>query len=86
MGLAETLACNKPKKTTGHPTKSHVVKGCQGRKEKLVRFGEQGAKTVPGKPKNEKEANKKKSFHARHKCSTAKDKLSARHWACKTKW
>ena len=85
-GLAEELACNKPKKTPNHKTKSHVVKACENGKEKTIRFGQQGAKTVPGKPKTEKEAKKKKSFHARHKCSTAKDKMSARHWACKEKW
>ena len=27
----------------------------------------------------------RKSFRARHKCSTAKNKLSARYWSCK-KW
>jgi aspartate-semialdehyde dehydrogenase len=28
----------------------------------------------------------RKSFKARHKCDTAKDKLSARYWACKVLW
>jgi hypothetical protein len=27
----------------------------------------------------------RKSFRARHKCDTAKDKFSARYWSCK-KW
>jgi phosphoribosyl-ATP pyrophosphohydrolase len=84
-GLSE-LKCNQPKKTPNHPKKSHVVKACRDGKEKIVRFGEQGAETVPGKPKNEKERKKKKSFHARHDCANAKDGLSARHWSCKTKW
>ena len=26
---------------------------------------------------------RKKSFRARHKCDTAKDKFSARYWSCK---
>lgn len=30
----ETLKCNKPRKTSGHKTKSHVVKACEGGKEK----------------------------------------------------
>jgi hypothetical protein len=86
MSLAKKLACNSPKRTPNHPKKSHMVRGCQNGKERLVRFGEQGAETVPGKPKTDREKLKKKSFHARHKCSTAKDKLSARYWSCKTKW
>ena len=37
---------NKPKKTTSHPKKSHVVLAKVGGKTKLIRFGEQGADTV----------------------------------------
>jgi len=44
------MACNKPQKTSGHPKKSHIVKACEGGKEKIIRFGEQGAETA-GKPK-----------------------------------
>ena len=33
---------NKPKKTPGHPTKSHVVLAKKGDKIKLIRFGQQG--------------------------------------------
>ncbi len=40
------MKCNAPKRTPGHPTKSHVVKACSGGKEKIIRFGEQGAKTA----------------------------------------
>jgi len=42
------MACNKPKRTPKHPTKSHVVKACSGGKEKVIRFGQQG---VSGSPK-----------------------------------
>jgi hypothetical protein len=84
-GLA-AMGCNDPKRTPDHPTKSHVVKACQDGKEKIIRFGEQGADTVPGKPKNDKERKKKESFHARHNCDTANDKLTARHWSCVEKW
>jgi hypothetical protein len=38
------MSCNKPQKTPGHPTKSHIVKACDKSKEKLIRFGEQGLK------------------------------------------
>ena len=44
------MACNKPKRTPSHAKKSHVVKACEGGKEKVIRFGEQGASTA-GKPK-----------------------------------
>ena len=40
------MACNKPKKTPSHPKKSHVVKACASGKEKIIRFGEQGASTA----------------------------------------
>ena len=79
---------NKPKATPSHPTKSHVVVAKVGDTVRTVRFGEQGAKTA-GKPKaGESDAMKakRKSFHARHNCAEATDKLSAKFWACKHKW
>ena len=42
---------NKPKRTPSHKTKSHVVLAKDGSQVKLIRFGEQGAKTA-GKPKS----------------------------------
>lgn len=82
------MACNSPKRTPGHPKKSHVVKACDKGKEKVIRFGEQGAKTA-GKPKaGESEAMKKKraSFKARHGKNIAKGKMSAAFWADAEKW
>ena len=82
------MACNKPKRTPSHPKKSHVVKACSGGKQKVIRFGEQGAKTA-GKPKKgESEDMKKKraSFKARHRKNIAKGKMSAAYWANKVKW
>ena len=79
---------NKPKKTPGHSTKSHAVLAKEGETVKLIRFGEQGAKTA-GKPKaGESEASKKKraSFKARHGQNIKKGKMSAAYWANKTKW
>ena len=79
---------NKPKRTPNHPTKSHVVLAKEGDKTKLIRFGEQGAKTA-GKPKaGEYAAMKKKrdSFKARHAKNIAKGKMSAAWWSDKTKW
>jgi hypothetical protein len=82
------MKCNSPKRTPGHPKKSHVVKACSGGKEKVIRFGEQGAETA-GKPKaGESERMKKKraSFKARHGKNIAKGKMSAAFWADKVKW
>jgi len=79
---------NKPKRTPNHKTKSHVVLAKEGDKVKLIRFGEQGAKTA-GKPKaGEGQAMKRKraSFKARHAKNIAKGKMSAAYWADKIKW
>ncbi len=79
---------NKPKRTPGHKTKSHIVVAKVGNKVKTIRFGQQGAKTA-GKPKaGESEAMKKKraSFKARHAKNIAKGKMSAAYWADKVKW
>lgn len=79
---------NKPRRTPGHPKKSHIVVAKDGDKIKTIRFGEQGAKTA-GKPKaGESEAMKKKraSFKARHGQNIAKGKMSAAFWADKVKW
>ena len=35
---------NKPKRTPGHKTKSHVVMASSGGRYKVVRFGQQGVK------------------------------------------
>lgn len=79
---------NKPKRTPNHPTKSHVVLAKEGDTIKMIRFGEQGAKTA-GKPKaGESDAMKKKraSFKARHGKNIKRGKMSAAYWADKAKW
>ena len=79
---------NKPKRTPNHPTKSHVVLAKEGNTIKMIRFGEQGAKTA-GKPKKGESAKmkaKRKSFKARHGKNIAKGKLSAAYWADRVKW
>ena len=82
------MACNKPKRTPSHKTKSHVVKACSGGVQKIIRFGQQGV-TTAGKPKRGESAKQKarrKSFKARHRKNIAKGKLSAAYWADKVKW
>jgi hypothetical protein len=79
---------NKPKRTPNHPKKSHVVLIKDGGKDRMIRFGQQGAKTA-GKPKSgESQAMKKKraSFKSRHGKNIAKGKTSAAYWANKVKW
>ena len=79
---------NQPKRTPGHPTKSHVVVAKSGDTIKTIRFGEQGASTA-GKPKSgesDRMKQKRASFKARHGENIAKGKMSAAYWADKVKW
>lgn len=83
----EDLECNKPRKTPGHPTKSHVVKACEGGKEKIVRFGQQGVEGAGKNPKTASEKARRKSYYARHNAQDSNpDKLSARYWSHRVKW
>ena len=78
---------NKPKRTPSHPKKSHVVLAKEGDRVKLIRFGQQGAKTKPPrKGESQTDKDKRASFKARHAKNIAKGKMSAAFWANKTKW
>ena len=79
---------NKPKRTPKHPKKSHIVLAKEGDTIKLIRFGEQGAKTAGNRKTGEGDKMRKKraSFTARHAKNIAKGKLSAAYWAAKVKW
>jgi hypothetical protein len=83
----KSMACNKPKRTLSHPTKSHIVKACSNGTEKIIRFGQQG---VSGSPKKEGESegdkSRRASFKARHASNIKKGKMSAAYWSNKTKW
>ena len=81
-----SMACNKPKRTPKHPTKSHVVKACAGGKEKVIRFGQQGVSGAGKNPSSAKEKARRKSFKARHAKNISKGKMSAAYWADRTKW
>ena len=81
------MKCNTPKRTPGHPKKSHVVKACEGGKEKLIRFGQQGVSgSPPKKGESEADAKRRASFKARHAKNIAKEKMSAAWWSNKEKW
>ena len=70
---------NKPKRTPSHPKKSHVVVAKKGDKFKVIRFGEQGAKT-------NRSAKQRKAFKSRHRKNIAKGIFSAAYWANRVKW
>lgn len=82
----DKMKCNKPKRTPKHPTKSHVVKACEGGKEKIIRFGQQGVSGAGKSPSTAKQKARRKSFKARHAKNISKGKMSAAYWADKVKW
>lgn len=71
------VSLGKPFRTSGGPKKFSVyVKNKKGNVIK-VNFGDPKMKikkSIPGR---------RKSFRARHKCHTAKDRTSARYWSCR---
>ena len=79
----DRMKCNSPRRISkgeaGHGTKKFVVKACKDGKEKIIRYGDANMEIKKDSPE------RRKSFRARHKCDTAKDKMSARYWSCK-KW
>ena len=79
----ERMKCNSPRRIrkgeAGHGKKKFVVKACKDGKEKIIRYGDANLEIKRDNPE------RRKSFRARHKCDTAKDKMSARYWSCK-KW
>jgi len=71
---------NKPKRTPSHKTKSHVVLAKEGNRVKLIRFGQQGAKT------NQTVAQRK-AFKSRHAKNIKKfGRMGAAYWANRVKW
>ena len=78
---------NKPKRTPGHKTKSHVVVAKVGDKIKTIRFGQQGVKGAGKNPTSKKDKAPKQSYYARHNAQDSNpSKLSARYWSHKVKW
>ena len=79
LARAGVSGYNKPKRTPGHPKKSHVVVAKVGDKVKTIRFGQQGVKT-------NQTVGQRKAFKSRHAKNIAKGKLSAAFWANRVKW
>ena len=67
---------NKPKNARTK-TKKFAVLAKSGSKVRLIRFGDANMTIKKSNPA------RRKSFRARHKCSTAKNKLTARFWSCR---
>jgi len=84
------MKCNSPKAEahgSGETGKSHVVKACEGGKEKLIRFGQLGVKGSPKKKGESKAyASRRHRFQTRHAKNISKGKMSAAYWANKVKW
>lgn len=78
MASKKDMKCNKPVKSD-RAGKKKMVKACANGKEKLLHFGAKGYG-------HNYSSAARKSFRARHKCSTATNKLTARYWACKHLW
>ncbi len=86
----DAMKCNKPKAQahgSGETGKSHIVKACEGGKEKIIRFGQLGVKGSPKKEgESEAYASRRHRFQTRHAKNIAKGKMSAAYWANKVKW
>ena len=78
MATKGKMKCNKVV-ASDRAGKKKMVKACEAGKEKLIHFGAKGYGHIYS-------TATRKSFKARHKCDTAKSKLTARYWACKSLW
>lgn len=79
LARAGVSGFNQPKRTPGHPTKSHIVVAKQGDQVKTIRFGQQGVKT-------NQTVGQRKAFESRHAKNIAKGKMSAAFWSDRVKW
>ena len=76
-----SVRLNKPSRITkgqaGYGRKKSQVYVQDGSRVKRVTFGDPNMRIKKSSPA------RRKSFRARHKCATAKDRTSARYWSCK---
>ncbi len=77
----KSVRLNKPtrirKGQPGYGRKKSQVYVRSGSKIKRITFGDPNMRIKKSSPA------RRKSFRARHKCATAKDKTTARYWSCK---
>jgi len=80
----KSVRLNKPSRITkgqaGFGRKKFKVFVKSGSKVKKVMFGDPNMRIKKSSPA------RRKSFRARHKCATAKDRTTAKYWACKDLW
>ena len=80
-------AVNTPKRTPGHPSKSHVVMAYDKGTYKLVRFGQQGVKGSPKKPNESTNYKARRlNWKKRHQRNIKRGKLYGAYWSNKVKW
>jgi hypothetical protein len=70
------VTLNKPFYTPGERKKSAVYVKNPAGKVVIVRFGDPNMEIKRDNPE------RRKNFRARHNCSSAKDKTTARYWSC----
>jgi len=83
--MKDKMRCNSPQRAKSGKKQKKTVKACQNGKEKIIHYGYRGMQDYT----QHKDRKRRKSFRARMKCdlaSTKKNKLTARHWACKDLW
>lgn len=77
----KSVRLNKPsrirKGQAGYGRKKSQVYVMDGSRVKRVTFGDPNMRIKKSSPA------RRKSFRARHRCATAKDRTSARYWSCK---
>ena len=77
----KTVTLNKPSRVTqgepGYGRKKFKVFVSDNGKVKKVMFGD------PNMTIKKNDPERRKSFRARHKCDTAKDKTTPRYWSCR---
>ena len=69
------------KKSTKKGKKFMAIFDCDGN-IKTIHFGAEGMSDFT----KHKDPKRRANFRARHNCATAKDKTTARYWACKHLW
>ena len=79
---------DKPIRTPNHPSgKSHAVVIKDKGKDRLIRFGQQGAQTKrPRKGESAADKAKRAAFQKRHAKNIAKGKTSPAWWENEVKW
>ena len=73
---------NKPKKAPAGSKKKFFVLAKSGDKIRKIGFGHRDYQDF----RQHKDPKRRKNIRSRNNCATAKDKLTARYWACKKLW